>query len=190
MLPAAFQPFFGASSPVCHDPLDARELVSSRTSGCSCSATRPQVQYERELLFSQVRRVDAVRSSCVSIQRSTRPTRSARAELPVSDQAIYDKLQCMELGVSAALVEDSATRLAPVIDALGARSPDWVRGYRCRILDGNHLSKTERRIKELRSTWAAAMPGKVLAVYEPATDLVTHVCLTPDGHAQERALVR
>jgi hypothetical protein len=32
------------------------------------------------------------------------------------------------------------------------------------------------------------MPGKVLAVYEPATDLVTHVCLTPDGHAQERAL--
>ena len=63
-----------------------------------------------------------------------------------------------------------------------------MRGYRCRILDGNHLSKTERRIKELRATWAAAMPGKVLAVYEPATDLVTHVCLTPDGHAQEREL--
>jgi len=28
----------------------------------------------------------------------------------------------------------------------------------------------------------------VLAVYESATDLVTHVCLTPDGHAQERSL--
>jgi hypothetical protein len=106
----------------------------------------------------------------------------------VSDQAIYDKLQCMELGVSAALVEDSALRLAPVMDALGARSAAWVRGYRTRIVDGNHLSKTERRLKVLRSSWAAAMPGKVLAVYEPATDLVTHVCLTPDGHAQERAL--
>jgi IS4 transposase len=94
----------------------------------------------------------------------------------------------MELGVSAALVEDSAQQLTPVIDALGARSPDWVPGYRTRIIDGNHLSKTERRLKVLRPTWAAAMPGKVLAVYEPAIDLVTQVCLTPDGHAQERAL--
>jgi len=85
-------------------------------------------------------------------------------------------------------VNDSAARLTPVIDALGARSPDWVRGYRTRIVDGNHLSKTERRLKVLRPLWTAALPGKVLAVYEPAVDLVTHVCLTPDGHAQERAL--
>jgi hypothetical protein len=28
------------------------------------------------------------------------------------------------------------------------------------------LSKTERRLKVLRHTWAAALPGKVLAVYE------------------------
>ncbi len=41
----------------------------------------------------------------------------------------------------------------------------------------------------MRTTWAAALPGKVLAVYEPEVDLVTQVFLTPDGHAQERSLL-
>jgi hypothetical protein len=146
-----------------------------------------QRQYQKELLFSEL--VELMLSVVLRVDASVHAAYKKRASmLPVSDQAVYDKLQCMELGVSEAMVADSATQLAPVIDALDARSPDWVRGYRSRVLDGNHLSKTERRIKGLRSTWAAALPGKVLAVYEPATDLVTHVCLTPDGHAQERSL--
>lgn len=58
-----------------------------------------------------------------------------------------------------------------------------------RILDGNHLSATEHRLEELRTTWAAPLPGKVLAVLEPATGLATDVFLTPDGHAQERSLL-
>jgi hypothetical protein len=144
-------------------------------------------QYEKELLFSEL--VELMLSVVLRVDVSVHAAYKKRAALlPVSDQAIYDKLQCMELGVSVALVEDSATQVAPVIDALDARLPELVPGYRSRILDGNHLSKSERRIKELRSTWAAALPGKVLAVYETATDLVTHVCLTPDGHAQERSL--
>jgi hypothetical protein len=146
-----------------------------------------QVQYQRELLFSQV--VELMFSVVLRVHPTVHAAyRKRKADLPVSDQALYDKLRGMELGVSAALVADSAQRLVPVIDALAARSPDGVRGYRTRILDGNHLAKTERRLQVLRSTWAAALPGKVLAVYEPATDLVTQVCLTPDGHAQERAL--
>jgi hypothetical protein len=146
-----------------------------------------QRQYEKELLFSQV--VELMQSVVLRVHPTVHAAYQKRAaQLPVSDQTLYDKLQCMELGVSAALVADSAQRLAPAIDALGVRAADWVRGYRTRILDGNHLSKSERRLQVLRSTWAAALPGKVLAVYEPATDLVTHVCLTPDGHAQERAL--
>jgi hypothetical protein len=62
-------------------------------------------------------------------------------------------------------------------------------GYRVRILDGNHLSATEHRLEELRTTWAAPLPGKVLAVLEPETGLATEVFLTPDGHAQERSLL-
>jgi hypothetical protein len=146
-----------------------------------------QVQYQRELLFSQL--VELMLSVVLRVHPTVHAAyQKGATQLTVSDQALYDKLQCMELGVSAALVADSATQLAPVIDALDGRSPAWVPGYRTRVLDGNHLSKTQRRIKELRATWAAALPGTALAVYEPAVDLVTRVCLTPDGHAQERTL--
>jgi hypothetical protein len=51
------------------------------------------------------------------------------------------------------------------------------------------LSATEHRIEELRTTWAAPLPGKVLVVLEPETGLATDVFLTPDGHAQERSLL-
>jgi hypothetical protein len=186
MLTAAFQPFLD-KAPLC---VMARVTLESLFDPDYLDALfrkTAQVQYEKELLFSQV--VELMQSVVLRVHPSVHAAYKKRAtELSVSDQAVYDKLQCMELGVSAALVRDSAMRLAPVMDALEARAPDWVRGYRTRILDGNHLSKTERRLQVLRPTWAAALPGKVLAVYEPATDLVTHVCLTPDGHAQERAL--
>ena len=72
---------------------------------------------------------------------------------------------------------------------LGARRDPWLPGYRVRILDGNHLSATEHRLEELRTTWAAPLPGKVLVVLEPETGLATDVFLTPDGHAQERSLL-
>jgi hypothetical protein len=73
------------------------------------------------------------------------------------------------------------------IDALGAALPESVPGYRMRIIDGNLLSVTERRLKPLRSHWSRGLPGRVLAVYEPSADLVTHAFLERDGHACERS---
>jgi hypothetical protein len=58
-----------------------------------------------------------------------------------------------------------------------------------RVLDGNHLAATEHRLEELRTTWAAPLPGRALVVLEPTSGLATHVFLTPDGHAQERSLL-
>src|SRR6516225_2126779 len=115
--------------------------------------------------------------------------RKRKRQVRVSDQAVYDKLDGLEPEVAAALVEDAARQAAPVIDALAARRAPWLPGYRARVLDGNHLSATERRLEELRTTWAAALPGKVLAVLDPETGLVTDAFLTPDGHAQERSLL-
>jgi hypothetical protein len=147
-----------------------------------------QRQYRKELLFSQV--VELMMAVVLRVEPTVHSAYQKRAGmLSVSDQAVYDKLQCMELGVSAALVADSADQVIPVIKALKAGLPAWLSGYRTRIIDGNHLSASERRIRELRQTWAAALPGKVLAVYEPEVDLVTQVFLTPDGHAQERSLL-
>src|SRR5262249_20481939 len=44
-------------------------------------------------------------------------------------------------------------------------------------------------LEELRTTWAAPLPGKILVVLEPETGLATDVFLTPDGHASERSLL-
>lgn len=64
------------------------------------------------------------------------------------------------------------------------------------MLDGNHLSATEHRIKELRGTWAAPLhatahlrPGKALVVLDQERMLAEEVFLTEDGHAQERSLL-
>jgi hypothetical protein len=107
----------------------------------------------------------------------------------VSLTAYYKKLDRVEPVVSAALVCDAALQCAPLIDALEARLPPWLPGFHCRVLDGNHLSATEHRLEQLRTTWAAPLPGKVLVVLDQEQMLATDVFLTEDGHAQERSLL-
>jgi IS4 transposase len=148
-----------------------------------------KVQYTRELLFSTV--VDLMGQVVLGLQPSIHAAYQAQAlAIGVSDQAVYDKLNHMELGVSAALVRDSATQAAAVIDALGARLPAFLPGYRTKILDGNHLSATEHRLEELRGTWAAPLPGKVLVVLDPERMVVQDVFLCQDGQAQERTMLQ
>lgn len=145
-------------------------------------------QYQRTLLFSSV--VELMHSVVLGVEPSVYAAYRHRSPtLKVSDQAVYDKLDGMELGVSAELVRDSARQATAVIDELKARREPWLPGYRFRILDGNHLSSTEHRLEVLRTTWDAPLPGKSLVVLEPETGLATDVFLTPDGHAQERSLL-
>ncbi len=112
-----------------------------------------------------------------------------REALAVSITAVYDKLAGLELEVSAALVRDSAQRLAPVIEALGGKAPVWLAGYRVLILDGNHLSGTEHRLEPLRRRRAAALPGQALVVLDPALMLIVDVLPWEDAYAQERSLL-
>ena len=187
MLPKAFRQFV-EQRPIC---VMARAVLENlflpqRLDAIFESAA--QRQYTRTLLFSAV--VELMLAVVLCVEPSVYAAyRRRKKRLGVSDQALYDKLDCMELGIVAALVEDSARQAAGVIDALGARRKPWLPGYRVRILDGNHLSGTEHRPEVLRTTWAAALPGKVLDVIEPETGLSTHVFLTPDGHANERTLL-
>jgi hypothetical protein len=101
--------------------------------------------------------------------------------------AIYRKLDRLEPAVSAGLVRDSAEQAAPTIAALRARFPPWLCGYHCRILDGSHPAATQHRIAQLRTTWAAPLPGHALVVLDPQTMLVTNIIPFEDGHAQERS---
>jgi hypothetical protein len=110
-------------------------------------------------------------------------------EMPVSRQAVYDKLKHLELPVSAALVRYSATTLLPVVREMANLPPPFLAGYRVRVLDGNHLAGTEHRLPELRRHRAAALPGQTLVFYDPQLDLVTNVIPCEDAHAQERSLL-
>lgn len=144
-------------------------------------------QYMRELLFSSV--VDLMSVVVAKIAPSIHAAYQSVADtLPVSLTSVYNKLNSLEPGVTSALVTHTADRLAPVIAAMGGELPPLVPGCRVRILDGNHLAATERRIQELHQSKAGPLPGHSLVVLDPSTMLATHMIPCEDGHAQERSL--
>ena len=65
-----------------------------------------------------------------------------------------------------------------------------LKGYRTRILDGNHLGKTQHRLGVLRGTAAGALPGQTLVLLDPERMMIADVICCEDGHAQERSLWR
>jgi hypothetical protein len=146
-----------------------------------------QLQYTRDLLFSDV--VNLMATVVCRIRPSINAAyKKNAAALGVTRKAVYDKINRVELGISAALVRHTAAALEPVITAIDGRRTPWLDGYRVRIVDGSHLPGTEHRIKPLRATRAGALPGQAIVIFEPETGLVTDVVLCEDGHAQERSL--
>lgn len=110
-------------------------------------------------------------------------------EIPVTRQAVYDKLKHLEPQVSAGLVHYSAEELLPCLKQIGAQLAPLLPHYRVRVLDGNHLAGTEHRIFELRRFRAAALPGQALVFYDPRYGLITDVIPCEDAYAQERSLL-
>lgn len=147
-----------------------------------------QRQYTRELLFSTT--VDVMALVVCRVRPSVNAAYQARKEeIGVSVRALYDKLQCLEPEISAALVRETAERLEPIIRRMKGTKPPLLPGYRTKILDGNHLAGTERRPKILRDVAAGCLPGQTLVVLEPETGLASDVICCEDGHAQERKLL-
>ena len=145
-------------------------------------------QYTRELLFSTL--VKMMSEVVLGVQPSVHASYQTRIdEMKVSTTALYNKLDRVETDVAAELVRDSFSQVAPVIAELDTGHEPWLAGYPVKVIDGNHLSGTEHRIKELRNTWAAALPGKALVVLDERRGLMRDVFLTEDGHAQERSLI-
>jgi hypothetical protein len=137
----------------------------------ACTA---QQQYTRELLFSSL--VQLMSEVVLGVHPSVHAAYQANREaIGVSTTALYNKLDRVETGVSAALVRDAAELAEPVIKALGASHPRWVPGYQIKVLDGNHLASTEHRLKDLRGTWAAPLPGQALVVLDQQRMLITKV---------------
>jgi hypothetical protein len=146
------------------------------------------LQYTRELTFAQ----------CVGLMSDVvfRLVPSVGAwykahhdEVPVTRQAVYDKLKHLELPTAAGLVAYAGRELGACLQQMPSPPPPVLLGYRVRVLDGNHLAGTEHRVKELRRYRAAALPGHALVFYDPQWDVVTEVIPCEDAYAQERTLL-
>ncbi len=109
--------------------------------------------------------------------------------LTVSLPALYDKVNRTEPALLRALVRGSAARLAPVMTAAGTGHPS-LPGYALRVLDGNHLPGSEKRLKPLRALRGAALPGLTLVVYDPDTGLAVDLVAAEDAYTDERTLAR
>ena len=146
-----------------------------------------QRQYTRELLFSSV--VDVMADVALGLKPSVYAAARARPQLPVSLTALYDKINHTDPELVRALVRGSAERLCPVLKALPDDRSPWVPGYQVRIVDGNHLPATDKRLAAVRDFRGAALPGHNLVVLDPDRDLVVDLLPCEDAHAQERGVV-
>lgn len=146
-----------------------------------------QYQYQGELLFSTT--VELMSVVAVGMRPSVHAAFQAAPNIPVSVQALYDKINHTHPQLVRELVCGSAERLSPVVEAMRGVPSPTLKGYRVRIIDGNHLPASEKRLKPLRAFRGAALPGQSLVVYDPASELVTDIVPCEDGHANERSLM-
>lgn len=145
-----------------------------------------QRQYPRELMMSSV--VELMMLVSLGLRPSLHAAARKMEHLPVSLAALYDKVNRTEPGVLRALVQGSAARLAPVMAQLDGEAS--LAGWRLRILDGNHLPASQKRLAPLRDQRGAALPGHTLVVYDPDQALVTDMVACEDAHESERTVAR
>ena len=187
LLDTIFAPFV-KERPICVMARAVLERLLDASRIDTLFARTAQQQYTRELLFSSL--VQLMSEVVLGVHPTVHAAYQAnKAAIGVSTTALYNKLDRVETGVAAALVRDSAALAEPVVKALRASHPRWLPGYQIKVLDGNYLSSTEHRLKALRGTWVAPLPGQALVVLDQQRMLITDVFLNEDGHAQERRLL-
>lgn len=145
-----------------------------------------QRQYPRELMFSTI--VELMTLVTLGLRPSLHAAARKLENLPVSLAALYDKLKRTEPAVLRGLVRGSAQRLVPVAAQIDGRAS--LPGWQLRIVDGNHLPASEKRLGPLRGHRGAALPGHSLVVYDPDVGLVCDVVACEDAYESERVGVQ
>lgn len=148
--------------------------------------THRQRQYPRELMFSTI--VELMTLVTLGLRPSVHAAARKMENLPVSVAALYDQLKRTEPAVLRGLVRGSAQRLVAVAAQLDGQAS--LPGWQLRIVDGNHLPASEKRLQPLRGHRGAALPGHSLVVYDPDVGLVCDVVACEDAHESERVGVR
>ena len=142
---------------------------------------------DRQLLFSTC--VDLMTTVVCRVKPSIHAAYQADDHIGVSVSAVYRRLARVSTNAGEQLVRHTAKRLEPILRQTGWGHPDLLPGYRVKVLDGNHLARTQRRNKPLRNVIAGPLPGHSLVVLDPALGLALDVVCCEDAHAQERTLL-
>lgn len=179
---------FAKKTPVCVMVRATIENVLSADRLDAVFDENAEQQYTGDLLFSTV--ADIMGLVVCQIHPSVNAAYIDRKdEIGVSVKSVYDKLKGIEAPVSRGLVRDTALRMREIIKETSGIIAPPLAGYQTKIVDGNHLRRTDRRIGELRELNAAPLPGQALVVFDPQYRLVVDVLPCEDGHAQERSLL-
>lgn len=153
--------------------------------------TAADKQYTRHLLFSQA--VALMADVACRIQPSVYAAwRKAHAEglVAVSSTALYDKLAGVEPEVCSELIRHVADRCRQTLELLpGSGRQPLLPGYDLRVVDGNHLAGTHKRLAVLRALGGAALPGQSVCVLDPQRRLIEDIVCCEDAHAQEGTLL-
>lgn len=107
-----------------------------------------------------------------------------------SAAALYAKYGRLSPNYTTAVVRESGRRMQTLLNDAGVNGPFGWEGYTITILDGTDLGGTEHRLKPLRGIKAAGLPGRYVAAYDLATDLVVDAAASEDAYTSERELVR
>lgn len=186
MTSADLMRIFEEKRPVCVMAQMAIERLLAAEELDRLFADNAEEQYERTLLFSSMSRLMAAVVLCR--ERTVNSAyKKMKEQVGVSLTALYEKLTRVELGLSQALVRHSYAQLKEISNHLRSFDNSPIAGFQPKVLDGNHLAGTERRLKETRNSTAAPLPGKSLVVLDPRREAIADLFPIEDGHAQERS---
>lgn len=144
---------------------------------------RPR-QWNRKLTISAIAWlmltvVSGVRKSVFAAFQADQATEAPT--IAASAAALYAKYGRIAPEYTTAVVRASGQRMRSLLDSAGARGPSGWEGYRVIILDGTDLAGTEHRLKPLRRIKAAGLPGRFVAAYDLATDVVIDARASEDA---------
>ena len=145
-------------------------------------------QYDGTMKFSTVA-MSMAEIALGTVENRNQAYSKYKEELQTSVVAYYGKLNRIEPSISEAVVRYSATQASGLLAELDFQPWELLPGYRCFSIDGNHLQKTEKRLKETRGLCAAPLPGTIVARFDHQTQMFDQAYLLEDAHAQESSVL-
>lgn len=186
-LPRAFDAFVQGAPCTVITRLVAERIVDDRMLS-TLFREHAVTQYDRDITITHLVQV-MLDVACGMVPSVRAGFLRRQEEMAASLTAFYGKLDRADPELGMALVAQVALQLQPIIQRLGRFGYEPLPGVPSYILDGNMLAGTDHRLKPLRKTRAAALPGKSLVLYECASGFVTQTVLWEDAYSQERALL-